>query len=479
MGILIVLGLCALLGLWFGAMTLRVHQEQKWNEAWSSAARQLGLNYQLTSSGRLLYGSIGGVSVHAEHREESAGVQSPGRLGQLERHMQNGNVVAYNDRTVISVGADGSIPKSITLRADSRLRSLGRLLGGEDLETGDALFDERVEVQGRRAEALAALNEQARVGLRAFLLELGGRVENGKLIYGEPRVIQDEERLRTLIRSMVALARALSVKDARWADSLAANAVRDRNRRVRLHNFRALCADCPEASDLVRTTARQLLCDSSPPLRLLAAQQLGAEGVEVLTAIAADAAAEPELRGEALMTLAERAPAHCESLAEAWLHEAGGVLLRAAVAVAARGRFERLAPALAGLASTDDAETRRGIAEALGILADPSTEPALIRLLGDASTPVQCAAARSLGSIGSVLAVEPLMPHTEGLGNAERRQAARAAIGQIQSRLGNVEAGRLSLAAEHPLSGAVSLADTNSEAAGALSLSSERHMRKP
>jgi HEAT repeat protein len=178
------------------------------------------------------------------------------------------------------------------------------------------------------------------------------------------------------------------------------------------------------------------------------------------------------------MALAEVAPAACESLTEAWLRGADGVLHRAAVAAAARGRFVRLAPTVADLVTAGDADTRREIAEALGVLGDPATEPALLRLLEDASTQVQCAAARSLGSIGSVLAVEPLMPHTEGLGNAQRRQAARAAIGQIQSRLGNVEAGRVSLA-EDALSGAVSLAGQGSEAAGALSLSAERHTRKP
>jgi hypothetical protein len=62
--------------------------------------------------------------------------------------------------------------------------------------------------------------------------------------------------------------------------------------------------------------------------------------------------------------------------------------------------------------------------------------------------------------VGSVRAVEPLLGLTRGLGRASLRQSARGAITQIQTRLGDVEAGRLSLA-DNSLEGAVELASTS------------------
>jgi HEAT repeat protein len=97
----------------------------------------------------------------------------------------------------------------------------------------------------------------------------------------------------------------------------------------------------------------------------------------------------------------------------------------------------------------------------------------LIALLSDASADVQRASAEALGGFGSVAAVEPLLPLAEGFGRSQLRQAARGAIGRIQSRLGNVEAGRVSLADDQELAGAVDLADTAATRVGELSLVQE------
>ena len=74
---------------------------------------------------------------------------------------------------------------------------------------------------------------------------------------------------------------------------------------------------------------------------------------------------------------------------------------------------------------------------------------------------------------GSVAAVAPLLPLAEGLGRPRLRGAARAAIGRIQSRLGNVDAGRVSLAQEQELVGALELADTAAVRVGELSLAQD------
>jgi hypothetical protein len=102
----------------------------------------------------------------------------------------------------------------------------------------------------------------------------------------------------------------------------------------------------------------------------------------------------------------------------------------------------------------------------------PRSELALLQLLADEEAEVQTAAAEALGAVGSVAAVEPLLPLTKGFGRGSLRQAARGAIASIQSRLGDVEAGRLSLA-EEELSGSVTLVDEQAAIGGEVTLAPE------
>ena len=86
------------------------------------------------------------------------------------------------------------------------------------------------------------------------------------------------------------------------------------------------------------------------------------------------------------------------------------------------------------------------------------SEQTLLRLLAREAAEVRAAAARALGQVGTVRAVEPLLALTEGLlASPSVKQAAREAVASIQSRLGDAEAGRLSLAAPAEREGALSL----------------------
>ncbi|MBT3218194.1 MAG: hypothetical protein HN348_03815, partial [Proteobacteria bacterium] len=58
-------------------------------------------------------------------------------------------------------------------------------------------------------------------------------------------------------------------------------------------------------------------------------------------------------------------------------------------------------------------------------------------------------AVRVLGEVGSVRAVEPLLKLTKGGLPSALKQESRQAVRAIQSRLENVEAGRLSMAPIH------------------------------
>jgi HEAT repeat protein len=99
---------------------------------------------------------------------------------------------------------------------------------------------------------------------------------------------------------------------------------------------------------------------------------------------------------------------------------------------------------------------------ALGVLGDARAEPHLIELLRHADEKVRMAAAAALGIVGGIQAVEPLLPLTKGLFNGDLHAAARDAVRRIQSRLGDVEAGRLSVAAAGP-EGALSVSGEGGE----------------
>jgi len=98
------------------------------------------------------------------------------------------------------------------------------------------------------------------------------------------------------------------------------------------------------------------------------------------------------------------------------------------------------------------------IADALASLGDARAEPALLRLLRSGSGSVQRAAAAALGEVGTVRAVESLYALTGQMLPGALEATAREAIARIQARIRNAEAGRLSVHAEGPAEGGVSIA---------------------
>jgi hypothetical protein len=111
-------------------------------------------------------------------------------------------------------------------------------------------------------------------------------------------------------------------------------------------------------------------------------------------------------------------------------------------------------------------------AEALAEVDDSAREPVLRQLLGLAPDSVKVAAARGLGRIGLAAAVEPLLAYRDGAESSrELAQAAGEEIAQIQARLGDVEAGRLSVATPAAATGGLAVAEANP--AGGVSLAGE------
>jgi HEAT repeat protein len=137
-----------------------------------------------------------------------------------------------------------------------------------------------------------------------------------------------------------------------------------------------------------------------------------------------------------------------------------------AVAAIAKANDVAFLDRLLALAPGAPARLAASIAETIGRLGDPRGEPALLRLLSHQAEPVRLAAIRALGRLGTIHAVGPLLPLANGLLAVSVKGAARDAIASIQARLGDADAGRLSLLAEGPAEGGVSIASDE----GALSL---------
>lgn len=181
---------------------------------------------------------------------------------------------------------------------------------------------------------------------------------------------------------------------------LARNAATDPVAEVRLENLKALQRSHPKSPQALETS-RDRLKDEDPRVRVQAASFLGNEGVAPLLELAG--AVPTSVLPSVIEALAKAGEAGLEGRCAAWLRE-----------------------------KDDD---------------------------------VQIAAAKAMGEIGTVNAVENLMKCVEDstLLEGPVKKACREAIARIQSRLGNVTRGTLSLSRPAPQEGSLSLRKAGGE----------------
>jgi HEAT repeat protein len=235
---------------------------------------------------------------------------------------------------------------------------------------------------------------------------------------------------------------------------------------VRANAVAALAAEALD-DPLTRPALREATLDAAPEVRLRAAVALGEDGHEVLYALASDPAVEDAIAVRAVeafgahLTLARAEPLLAVAAADLRVP-----VVRAVLASLGRGGAPEAAVVAALLArrigressalSAKGAQIAVAAAEALGQTASPAGEATLIAALGSDLTGVPAAAARSLGGLGTALAV-PALRQAEERGG-EIRRAAREAIALIQSRLEGATPGQVSLAGGE--AGQVSVVDT-------------------
>lgn len=359
-------------------------------------------------------------------------------------------------------------PAGLRVRAESLSSRLVGAIGFPDLQTGDAEFDACVLLAGAEGKCLAVLDADTRMALRSAIEHTGWTIEEGAVMQETGTLIAEPGRLVAFAQETIALARRLSLADRSVPELLEGNAKADPEACVRRRNLEVLLRDFRNGPEARRAAEWTLEHASDLEAFALAAAALGAQAAPLLERRAGTAPGS-ELRAAALaqvtgMLPAERLP---RLVAQALGCDRGGA--PGASAGDGAPTWERIAARLPAAAAPLAAAAVAALARA----GDPAQEPALFAALGHADLAVRCAAARALGQLGTVRAVEPLLACGHAaplLGSADLRTAVRDAVKAIQGRLPGAEAGRISLLDSAAADGALSLADE----AGRLSVAGKR-----
>ncbi|MGC4114841.1 MAG: hypothetical protein QM765_09570 [Myxococcales bacterium] len=415
---------------------------QEAEEAWWSAGRALGLDYS-EGAGWTLHGKVDGFDVLVETWTEN---EDPG----LREH----STPRKYTRAVL--GTRGMVPAELSLKSETALDAVRKVAGAQDVELGEAEFDKAVLVQGPEDVALAVLKPQARKDLLAFLAR-GGVVREGELLLKWNGELRDRKEIEGAVQSMLAVARSLAIASVPAA--LLENATKEADPKLRRRNLTALLqmhSGSPESAKALQAA----LVDADPAIRLLAARLSPAqkEAQQVLEALLDDERVPAEIRASALERLAGAWP-YPEVAAHVGRAFASDALelKRAAIAAAGAGRDVDRLVAMEKLAPLHDEGVASALAKALAT-AGELAEPGLIKLLGHESAAVRREAAAGLGKVGTVRAVEPLLPLTQGvLADGALKDAARDAVRAIQARLGDAGGGRLSVVQAVAEEGALSV----------------------
>jgi hypothetical protein len=386
----------------------------------------------------------------------------------------------------LMVGSSGAMKQRVpSLRYKNELGSPQAMLGDPDVDDvahfmGDpGLLLAAMSAQRRRAVLRLARVLRARADLRD--LASGEDLANrhgllvqctmaGTLIYAELLTpTPDADVVEKVMRGLLDLVREIDGDDTPAAQALLANVRLDPCVQVRLRSLNLLqqrFADpAQEGHHHFVAAAGAALVDADPGVRFTATGlTTGAQARTVLEGLVRDPEVNSELRRQALRKCLGPASAVRSEALRADVHLLDAALRASALRDMA-GEYVKRGADQDLLRELWDRSTHEDDAWCLGLVGTLKGEPlptnvesCLIALLDRPSFKLGVRAAHWLGEIGTAEAIEPLLAHS---GEAEYDEVARAAVREIRTRLGPVEAGRLSLAA-------------SAESAGALSMASDR-----
>jgi len=341
-----------------------------------------------------------------------------------------------------------------------------------EIEVGDEAFDRTFFIEGPMQLLHALLDPE----MRRLLIRVNaeGPLE---VAGGELRAEVRDELVPEILSLLLEVGRRFT-RIQHAAERVGENVRRDPEAGVRLQNLLFLVGENPGKRKTVEAL-RTALADPRPQIRLRAAQELGAEGQDVLIELAESAVDDDTWSAQAVSLLGRTLQ----------FDRASAILTHALCShriLTARACLESLGRSgnpgavdiLAKVLASEAGELAAAAALALGETGSTAAEPPLILALQHEDTDVLVAAANALGQVGTAAAVLPLKeverssqkpvaawPHN----HSKLRRAARQAIAAIQTRLPGASPGQLSLAGSEM--GQLSLATAE---AGQLTLATDQ-----
>ncbi|MBI5368064.1 MAG: HEAT repeat domain-containing protein [Planctomycetes bacterium] len=439
------------------------------SRTWRVAARRLGLTFE---EGKGTYqmrmsGVQDGMTIKVDYQRPLH------RAGALYD-------ATPTDHNLYSVWSE-EIPQDLRVMPETTAERSG--LRRPDLEVADPAFDQSVFLRGVESRTLAVLDAETRRLLMEFVRRWGGQVRLGALAIDDRELFPRPEEIEERVRTMCRLAARLRLRGRSVPALLSRNGFEDGVREVRYRNLEVLFERYPQSAEAPEACARVLAAPPDAEFRLLAARAAGAAGHPHLEALFADPTAGAEVRAGALAAIVERfPPARAIELADAAFSGDDLVLRRAAIRAYGSLRHRPAFAAVVACARPErnaDAATQEAIAEALGDFGEAAAEPVLAGLLADGQAPVRAAAARALGRVGTLAAIEPLTARTRTgvFGETDEvRKAAREAITALRKRFGveRAQAGRLTVFAGGEEGGDAGALSVAHDPTGALSPAPER-----
>jgi hypothetical protein len=306
-------------------------------------------------------------------------------------------------------------------------------------------YDHNFMALGDEEAIIALLDENTRQAI-SDLVEPAGtlHVRKGLINFEREGLYESDEVLANAIQQLVQLGRQFDLTPETIPAQLLANYQRDTSASIRIRNVQWLLTHHKHTPEAKRAQA-ELLDDPMPEVRLFGAMQRGEEGFPQIKELADNPETPQEIRINALKYLA----GHIVEEQSMYAVKVMLILLQASevnqVAIIPIARaIERFGGAI----------EESTCLELLQWNAHPKVAYA-----------VQAAGARLLAKNGTITAIPPLKECSKSR-NKELKKAAEQAILHIQTRLGDVEAGRLSLLEESDHEGALS----TTEDIGAVSL---------
>lgn len=425
---------------------------------WARAAKELGLEFQ--SSAWFKQSHISG------------------RLDSFEITMLRGR---YHPLTSadLTVNGDERLNSRLRLHPRSGRSNFLEEADGEEVLVGDASFDAQVRIHGDPSIVFAILNHETRTAVLNLLKDGTAWVSRG-LVHVQIDSKAERDRIVSSIRAAVHVATLLALPEEAVASALAAIALTDPMADVRQRSKEYLLrvlSNCSRTtlrfvrgqhypfSEPVLRRAAEVETDFDPYLRMLGAIVLGGDsGLNGLRRIVEDRSAPESVRCCALIAFVGRST---------WDNVAPTIrfvlstdkqqILTVAVWAVGIAQDDRPIARVHELAETAGEGLATAIAQTLKRLGKTESEPTLLALLNHSSEAVRVQAAEALSTVGTTRSVESLLRISSESGSADLKSTAHSAARRIQGRLGDVEAGQLSLLEPVGEVGSLSLATQQGE----------------